>query len=157
MRIAFLLLTVACCTPTLRAQDRTSLSPQHDTVEIHIRLLDGKTGKPVAGKEIFFDRKARLLSHREEKEVLTDADGVASAVIPATGTLLDPVVVDYVLCTKATPVPNGKGKAVQIAIAPILSTGFIAANRCGHVDRSPAPGELVLYVRSPNLLERMTD
>jgi hypothetical protein len=128
------------------------------TTTIHIRLLNGKTGQPIADKEIFLERnKTHLMSHAEEHDIKTDASGIAEATVPSTGDILNPVVVDYKSCTPRTKQSNDTEKAERFAIAQIVSTGVVAQNHCGKTTQAPTPGELTLYFRTMNVLERITD
>ncbi len=143
--------------PLLCAQEHTPLGGQAQTTEIHIRLLNGKTGTPIGNKQIFFDRTARLLSHAEDKDIITGADGVATAIVPTSGYMLDPFVVDLHLCTKAERVSGKKDKVVRFSLPTILTSGMVAFNSCGKLTQAAKPGELVLWVRPMNALERITD
>ncbi|GAA3769461.1 hypothetical protein [Terriglobus aquaticus] len=128
------------------------------TTTIHIRLLNGKTGQPIADKEIFLERnKQHLMSHAEEHEIKTDTNGLAEATVADKGEILNPIVVDYKSCTPRTKSSIDTDKAERFSIAQILSTGVVAQNRCGKTTEPPTPGQLTLYFRTMNVLERITD
>lgn len=129
-----------------------------DTTTIHIRLLNGKTGQPIADKEIFLERnKTRLLSHAEEHDIRTDPSGLAEATVAKTGDILNPIVVDYKSCTPRTKHNDETGKSERFPIAQILTNGVVAHNACSKTAQSPTPGELTLYFRPMNVFERLTD
>ena len=128
------------------------------TTSIQIRLLNGKTGQPIANKEIFLERsKTHLMSHAEKHDIKTDASGLAEAIVANTGDVLNPIVVDYKSCTPRTKHNNDSAKSEQFPIAQILSVGIVAPNHCGKAPQSPTPGILTLYFRTMNILERITD
>lgn len=128
-----------------------------NTTTIRILVLDGKTGRPIQNQEIFFDRKARLLSHAEEKNVRTNEEGRADAVVPASGDMLNPLLVDYRPCMKGVKEAGEKDKVLRLPVAKILSSGLVVPNSCGKVSHAATPGELVLFYREPNAFEKLTD
>ena len=129
-----------------------------DTTTIHIRLINGKTGQPIADKNIFLERnKTHLMSHAEEHEIKTDAGGRAEATVTRAGDVLNPIVVDYRSCTPRTRHDNDSEKSERFPIATILATGVVAQNTCGKRTQTPTPGELVLYFRTMNVFEKITD
>ncbi|MBE7182672.1 MAG: hypothetical protein INR71_15945, partial [Terriglobus roseus] len=52
---------------------------------------------------------------------------------------------------------NNTEKSERFSVAAILSTGVVAQNQCGKTTESPTPGQLTLYFRTMNVLERITD
>lgn len=129
-----------------------------NTVAIHIRLLNGKTGKPIADKEIFLERsKTHLMSHAEDHDIKTDATGLAEATVDRAGDIQNPIVIDYRSCTPRIRHAGDAEKAQRFPVAQILSTGLVAQNHCGKTTQPATPGELTLYFRTMNVFERMTD
>ena len=147
----------SAASPQPEVQQRKPFGAE-DTTTIHIRLLNGKTGQPIASKEIFLERnKTHLMSHAEEHDIQTDASGLAEATVANTGDVLNPIVIDYKSCTPRTRRPGETEKSERFPVAQILSTGIVAQNTCGKTTQPPTPGELTLYVRTMNVLERITD
>ena len=154
--------TTAGLVPSGTAQETTTQQRRsfgaEDTTTIHIRLLNGKTGQPIADKEIFLDRnKTHLMSHAEDHAIETNANGLAEAIVPKTGDILNPIVIDYKSCTSRTRQGSDTEKSTHFPIAHILSTGVVAQNTCGKATQSPTPGELTLYFRTMNVFERIID
>ena len=129
-----------------------------DTTTIHIRLLNGKSGQPIANKEVFLERsKTHLMSHAEEHDIRTDTTGLAEATVAKTGDVLNPIVVDYKSCTPRTKHDGETEKSERFSVSQILSAGIVAQNTCGKATQPPKPGELTLYFRTMNVFERITD
>lgn len=144
-------------TPQPEMQQRKPFGAE-DTTTIHIRLINGKTGQPIANKQIFLERNQKhLMSHAEEHDIKTDTSGLAEAVVPKAGDVLNPVVVDYRSCTPRARHPDEKDKSERFPISQILSSGVVAQNTCGKTTQSATPGELILYFRTMNVFEKITD
>ena len=144
-------------TPQPEMQQRKPFGAE-DTTTIHIRLINGKTGQPIADKEIFLERnKTHLMSHAEEHDIKTDASGLAEANVAKNGDILNPIVVDYKSCTPRTKREDDTGRSERFLVTQILSTGIVAQNTCGKATQPPTPGELTLYFRTMNVFEKIAD
>lgn len=116
---------------------------------ITIRLLDGKTGQPIAPSN-FLVRIDRHEAVHNEWLRMSD-DGTAVVTAPADASFLslqatyDLSMEIYVNCDAAKE--KVKDTLHWYAIADILKTGVTAPNQCGKADAKAKPGEFVFFVR----------
>lgn len=119
---------------------------------IRIRVLDGHSGKPVR-RVSTLTTVYPLISYRYPIDARTDAQGVASLLVP-TDTQISSVARRHPLCQrrdKAQP-----DAPVGFSVAAILAAGVDAPNTCSHKTAPAVPGELVLFVRPLRWWERFT-
>jgi len=144
-RVTFLFCMAACCGCLLAQTEKT----------ITIRILDGKTGKPVetTGFQVRVDHEALIHSDW----VVQSEDGANKLAVPKGASLLsirgtyDNSMQIYVNCDsvveKANPITR------WYAISDILTSGVVVPNGCGKpsdqakVKPVAKPGEIVLLVR----------
>jgi hypothetical protein len=108
-------------------------------VSVRIRVLDGRTGRPVAGEHLqIWMNEARGAA----RDVVTGKDGIALLEAPSGATII--VATDlYFDCR-----PFKKGDArPSYSVGEIVSAGVTAANTCGNADPEARVGELLLFVR----------
>jgi hypothetical protein len=151
-----LILLIAAFSGLLSAQSEKS---------IVIRLLDGKTGKPVEASN--FQIRVDHQDAAHPNWVMQNADGTAKLTVPGSASLLsihatyDDAIETFVNCDAAT----GKADMIEhwLVIKDILSTGMAVPDSCVNpgiaAKLMPAvkPGEIVLFVRKLNTRERMKD
>jgi len=133
------------------------------TKTIIIRVFDGKTGRPVVptGFQVRVDHQTML----HPDWVKPNEDGTAELTIPADAHEValhlaynDSMDV-YVNCDKDK---NAFGD-VWYLVPAIMSKGMVTANGCGKAKvndkykTTAAPGELILFVREKNMMERSKD
>lgn len=148
---------------------------------IRIKLLDGRSGRPMAGKCIDVwvgDRSAP--TSRPSLETQTDKNGVAEVRLTgqraeinnqsqrlACGLqgVIDPVVKygdtitigsDYVLCQAR--LPDGSWQALEgFPTKDALQSGVATANTCGEASASPRPGWIIIFVRPRHWWEKLKE
>jgi hypothetical protein len=129
-----------------------TLSATAQTTTLHIHVLDGTTGKPVAQQRLLIAGGATMDQLEHEPlhfDATTDAAGTAALSLdPATMTLLQ-LYPDFM---------KSCGPGLQsFSVATVLSRGYTAANTCSEttfwVDTKP--GELTYFIRKPGLHEKM--
>ncbi|MGA8087900.1 MAG: hypothetical protein WCA10_11365 [Terracidiphilus sp.] len=133
------------------------------TKTIIIKVFDGKTGRPVVptGYQVRVDHLTML----HPDWVKQNEDGTAELTIPANAheMALHLAYNDsmdlYVNCDKDK---NAFGD-VWYLVPEIMSKGMVTANGCGKAKANEkykttaAPGELILFVREMNMMERTKD
>jgi hypothetical protein len=116
---------------------------QNSTVLIHIKLIDGRTGRPMKNEQVGFENHADY----REISVRTDKYGIASLNISRDAVILVHNTDGYVNCG------DERGGLVHndFKVSEILATGVVETitqpNHCGKASGVPKPGELVLFVR----------
>jgi hypothetical protein len=133
------------------------------TKTIILRVFDGKSGRPIvpSGYQVRVDHATML----HPDWVKQNEDGTAELTIPADAHEValhlaynDSMDV-YVNCDKEK---NAFGD-VWYLVPAIMSKGMVTANLCGKAKANEkfkttaAPGELILFVREKNLIEREKD
>ena len=135
---------------------------QNPTVLIHIKLIDGRTGRPMKNEQVGLTQKMKPIGKFPEYRdisVRTDKFGIASLNISRDAVILLQNTDRYVHCG------DERGGIINndFKVSEILSTGVVEAitqpNRCGKASGVPKPGELVLlyglgYQVGPNLGSR---
>jgi hypothetical protein len=116
---------------------------QEQTVSIHIKLINGRTGKPMKHEQVGLEDGA---SYRE-LAIRTDEFGVASLKIRRDAVILTHNTDGYVNCA------DERGGLIHndFNVSQILSNGIvepiIQPNLCGKTSGVAKPGELILFVR----------
>jgi hypothetical protein len=148
---------------------------------IQIKLVNGKTGRPVAGacvgawmmKDIRMsafipmdkDGVARLrLTHKDNEVDISynsklgcGGTGAINPVLKYDDTLSTYSTGDHPSCAFSESVPNARWKEIDFSTKEVLQHGVISANTCGKVTASPQPGEVILFVRPRNFQEKVHD
>ena len=137
---------IACCLLCAAQQHRPSVA-EGDT--LIIRLLNGKTGKPVKNSVInvwLEDTQVAALNPT------TDSNGeIHLRTANAQRKTLRFLPGNSVDCRYQ------KGQLfepVKFPIQEILSHGVVAPNLCGNATATPSPGLLVIFVRNLTLMEK---
>ena len=148
---------------------------------IQIKLVDGKTGRPVAGVCV----AARMMKdYRKSAEIPMDKDGVArlrltqmeneldisynsklgcggngaiNPVFKYAGSLTIGTNGDHPSCAFPESMPNARYKEIDFSTKDVLEHGVVSANTCSKVTASPQPGEIILFVRPRNFREKVKD
>jgi hypothetical protein len=138
---------LACVTCSFTQQPK---STEIKSLSITIRILNGKTGKPVTDElpNIWFD------DAKDATNIPTNAKGEISLPIgtpePQNIRFLPN---HYVDCRYAKD--RVGGMRLKMPLAEIVSKGVVAGNLCGKQHIDPTPGVLVMYVRKRTLMEGM--
>jgi hypothetical protein len=148
VKFVFLLLVTA--TVTRGFYPAQSVGAGDATQIFKVRLLNGKTGKPIKNEapNIWFgDAKSPINSR-------TNADGeVTVAVTDAQLQELRVLPNWYADCRyKGDSVA---GMSVKYPLKEIITTGVVSANVCGNNQIDPTPRVLILYVRPKTFMERV--
>jgi hypothetical protein len=172
-RMALLaLLLFASCAAALRAQ------------AIQIKLVNGETGRPVAGicvgvVGVWLTNNARVLAsiptdksgvarlRLTQKDDEVDIsyssklgcgrDGAINPVLKYANSLSIDTYYDDPSCAFPQSMPNARWKEMDFSTQEVLQHGVVSANTCGKVTASPQPGELILFVRSRTFQEKVSD
>jgi hypothetical protein len=152
--------------------------------EIHIRVLNAHDGKPIANEcvNVSFGpwHRGDLIAPTNKDGVmvlhLTSDEVTANPVSPSpcdrtailgpkslpkgddTLAITSDYYVDCQEWAKAIPEEAAKAalnRAPSYRITRIVKSGVAAGNRCGQFREEAKPGELILYVRSLTLAEKM--
>lgn len=134
----FLLMALAVCCAAATAQD------------IRVRLLDGKTGRPIANTRLLiFGTNSSTDPHEFSFARGTDDHG--EAILPADqlhGRFLQ-VFTDFM--TDCVSNPNRSALSVEA----IHAKGLVRENTCSKLSATAHPHELVVFARKPTLREKM--
>lgn len=137
------------------------------TAAIHIRVLDGRTGKNLSGMNLTFvdyhtdpngstdaDLNGRMI-------VKTSADGDSYVANPeAHGVLVFNVLgrdAAWVPCTREKLYDSDTrtyGSEHLYPVSTIVASGLVAKNNCSRRTATAKPGELVIFVRPPTWWEK---
>jgi hypothetical protein len=163
------LLFLTSCATALRAQI------------IQIKLVDGKTGRPVAGACVgAWMRKdtrmavyiptdkngvARLSITQKDNEVDISYNsklgcggkGAVNPVLKYDGSLTTYSTGDHPSCAFPESMANARWKEIDFSTKEVLQHGVVSANTCGKATASPQPGEVILFVRPRNFREKVQD
>jgi hypothetical protein len=133
--------------------------PAQTPKTITIRMLDAKTGDPIATSDFLI-----RIDHKEELHgnwVQLNDDGTGKLTLPADASLVtfeakyNGGTDIYVNCDgvrdKPSPVPH------WYAISQILTSGVAAPNGCSKHTAVAKPGEIVFFVRKRNLQEQLKE
>jgi hypothetical protein len=162
----------------LFASSATALRAQ----TIEIRLVNGKTGRPVAhgcvgawmkdpSKQMSLyipadtDGVARLRLTRNDSEVDVSYNpklgcggtGAINPVLKYDDTLTTYTTGANPSCAFPESMPNGRYKEMDFPSKEVLQRGVVSANTCGKAAASPQPGVVILFVRPRNFWEKVQD
>jgi hypothetical protein len=149
---------------------------------IQIKLVDGKTGRPVAGAcvgawikdannkmSLYIpadkDGTARLRLTQEDSDVDISYNqklgcggtGAVNPVLKYGDTLTTYSTGDHPSCAFPESIPKARWKEIDFSTKEVLQHGVASAITCGKVMASPQPGEVILFVRSRNFHEKVQD
>jgi hypothetical protein len=131
-------------------------SQTYGTSEIRIRLIDGRSGKPISdGEFLVLETPAPADRKGLYRDVKSGTDGYATISVPVDfrgSFILGPVGRPlYEPCVRW----NG---SQDFSVEAILTTGVVSNNRCKRkITQSPVPGVLVFYVRPETWCDRMAN
>jgi hypothetical protein len=115
------------------------------TVEIHIKVINGKNGKPIKDEKLNLWRSA---DQRDAEIMPTDKDGVITFDVDRSGSIRVGSNI-YVTCH---PYKSGETERFH-AVQKILTEGIADLNECSKVTAAASPGELIVFERPRSLLE----
>jgi hypothetical protein len=149
---------------------------------IQIKLVDGKTGRPVAGAcvgawmkdasnkmSLYIpadkDGAARLRLTQKDSDVDIfynpklgcGGTGAINPVLKYGDTLTTYSTGDHPSCAFPESIPNARWKEIDFSTKEVLQHGVASANTCGKITASPQPGDVILFVRPRNFHEKVQD
>ena len=85
-------------------------------------------------------------------------DGVINPAFKYADLLSAYTAVEAPSCSLPENAPEARWKEMDpISTKEVLQKGFVSANTCGKVTRSPQPGQVLLFVRPRNFREKVYD
>ena len=119
------------------------------TAEIHIRIVNGKNGRPIKAETL---RVWTTRNHVDADLWPTDATG--SVLLKVDGNAQ--IALDENLNASCRTLPaNQQSFQFLYSVAEILNKGIATDNTCGNVRVAAKPGELILFERPFTLLEKV--
>jgi hypothetical protein len=119
------------------------------TVEIHIRIVNGKNGRPIKNETL---RVWTTRNHVDADLWPTDATG--SVLLKVDGNAQ--IALDENLNASCRTLPaNQQSFQLLYSVAEILNKGISAENTCGTIRVTAKPGELILFERPFTLMEKV--
>jgi hypothetical protein len=116
-------------------------------IPLHILILNGKTGKPVANEHVNIFSSS---DYRNVAEFNTDVNGIISTSDIAPDLHAFYVAVDWHRqCTKKNP--------PAFSLQEVFAKGIVSENTCKpKFPQPPQPGALILFVRNETFFEKMS-
>jgi hypothetical protein len=136
------------------------------TATIHIRVLEGRTGKALSGRNLTFvdyhtDRDGSTDGLNGRVIVKTSADGDSYVANPdAHGVLVFNVLGRsgaWIPCTRQKLYDRDTrtyGSEHLYPVSTIVASGLVASNNCSKRTATAKPGELIIFVRPPTWWEK---
>lgn len=126
---------------------------------IHIRLLDGKTGKPVDASNFLVKVDHHDTVHNEWVHI--SDDGSVTVTLPADAQQIavkatyDMGMDTYINCDAAKQ--KDKERDIWYPIPVIMKSGAVAPNECSKTEYTANPGEFVFFVRKRDWRDGLDD
>jgi hypothetical protein len=119
------------------------------TAEIHIRIVNGKNGRPIKNETL------RVWTTRDHVDAdLWPTDATGSVLLKVDGNAQ--IALDENLNASCRTLPaNQQASQFLYSVAEILNKGIATDNTCGTVRVTAKPGELILFERPFTLLEKV--
>jgi hypothetical protein len=119
------------------------------TAEIHIRIINGKTGRPIKNETL---RVWTTRDHIDADLWPTDANGAILLKVEGAAQ----IALDENLNASCRTLPaNLQPSQFLYSVAEILNKGIATDNTCGTVRVTAKPGELILFERPFTLMEKV--
>ena len=119
------------------------------TAEIHIRIINGKNGRPIKTETL---RVWTTRNHVDADLWPTDANG--SVLLKVDGNAQ--IALDENLNASCRTLPaNQQSFQLLYSVAEILNKGISTENTCGTIRVTAKPGELILFERPFTLMEKV--
>ncbi len=119
------------------------------TAEIHIRIVNGKNGRPIKNETL------RVWTARDHIDAdLWPTDATGAVLLKVDGNAQ--IAVDANLYANCRILPqNQQPSEFLYSVAEVLGKGISTENTCGTVRVAAKPGELILFERPFTLLEKV--
>jgi hypothetical protein len=119
------------------------------TAEIHIRIVNGKNGRPIKNETL---RVWTTRDHIDADLWPTDANGAVLLKVDGNAQ----IAVDANLYATCRTLPqNQQPSQLLYSVAEVLGKGISTENTCGNIHVAAKPGELILFERPFTLLEKV--
>jgi hypothetical protein len=119
------------------------------TAEIHIRIINGKNGRPIKNETL---RVWATRNHVDADLWPTDANGAILLIVDSAAQ----IALDENLNASCRTLPaNQQSFQFLYSVAEILNKGIATDNTCGTVRVTAKPGELILFERPFTLMEKV--
>jgi hypothetical protein len=119
------------------------------TAEIHIRIVNGKTGRPIKTETL---RVWTTRNHVDADLWPTDANGAILLKVDSAAQ----IALDENLNASCRTLPaNQQSFQLLYSVAEILNKGISTDNTCGTIRVTAKPGELILFERPFTLMEKV--
>jgi hypothetical protein len=119
------------------------------TAEIHIRIINGKNGRPIKNETL------RVWTTRDHIDAdLWPTDATGAVLLKVDGAAQ--IALDENLNASCRTLPaNLQSFQFLYSVAEILNKGISTENTCGKVLVAAKPGELILFERPFTLMEKV--
>ena len=119
------------------------------TAEIHIRIINGKNGRPIKNETL---RVWTTRNHVDADLWPTDATGSVLLKVDEAAQ----IALDENLNASCRTLPaNQQASQFLYSVAEILNKGISTENTCGTIRVTAKPGELILFERPFTLMEKV--
>jgi hypothetical protein len=119
------------------------------TAEIHIRIINGKNGRPIKNETL------RVWTTRDHIDAdLWPTDATGAVLLKVDGSAQIAVDANFYANCRTLP-QNQQPSQLLYSVAEILGKGISPENTCGNVRVAAKPGELILFERPFTLLEKV--
>ena len=119
------------------------------TAEIHIRIINGKNGRPIKNETL------RVWTTRDHVDAdLWPTDATGSVLLKVDGNAQIAVDANLYATCRALP-QNQQPSQLLYSVAEVLGKGISTENTCGNIHVAAKPGELILFERPFTLLEKV--
>jgi len=142
------------CLMTLLFVAAQLAAPETQTQGITVKLLNGKTGRPVWWRGSAAVRFGKTLTHRELSPIYKRTNLFGEADLDVTGADPPQVAVRPDFISRDCRFESGsQSESPLYSIDEIRSKGIVSANYCGAPRRDPKPGVIMIYVVPSTLRE----
>ncbi len=119
------------------------------TAEIHIRIINGKNGRPIKNETL------RVWTTRDHIDAdLWPTDATGTVLLKVEGTAQIAVDANQYASCRTLP-QNQQPSEFLYSVAEVLGKGISTENTCGTVRVAAKPGDLILFERPFTLLEKV--
>ena len=157
MRKIFNLKRIVVATTLLFVLDTgTAQTPPTTKQKITIKLLNGKTGRPVWWRGLAAVRVGNTANRRDVDPIDKRTNLLGEAELDVTNASPPQIEVEVVFTSRACRyAPQSQSRPLIYSINEIREKGIVSDNYCGGPRRVPKPGVLMVYVIPSTFWELM--
>jgi hypothetical protein len=122
------------------------------TLDITVKVLDGRNGKPLANQHLLVFTglsNDSVETHAQHTSVTTDKDGTGTLTIYPDETQWLQVFADGRIPCFLNP------NQTSFRVNDIVSRGLVTPNTCSALSHDPSPGHFIIFVRPAAFMEKM--